>query len=144
MEEAKGVEIQKSMKVSSKHGKNDKYYPATASSLSKRPLSEIHADKDKKTQKAKKQVKSLMYVKSKIDTGINKSALGNTGGKTQSDGLLVKRRDELFGRLSSNALAKFLTQRFSQDTFIRKLKKENHKMVDDVGTDFNFTDTGYQ
>ena len=144
MEETKGYDIQKSLKaVANKSSKNDKYFSATASSLSKRPLAEIHADKDKKTSKVK-QAKSLMFVKSKIDTGINKSMLGNTGGKTQSDGLLVKRRDELYGRLSSNALAKFLSQNFTQQTFILKLKKENHKMVEDKGNDFNFTDSGYQ
>ena len=39
---------------------------------------------------------------------------------------MAKRKDELYGRLSTHLLAKFLNQKYPQYLFIQKLKEENH------------------
>eukprot|EP00356_Strombidium_inclinatum_P006016 CAMPEP_0170503674 /NCGR_PEP_ID=MMETSP0208-20121228/45548_1 /TAXON_ID=197538 /ORGANISM="Strombidium inclinatum, Strain S3" /LENGTH=95 /DNA_ID=CAMNT_0010783445 /DNA_START=9 /DNA_END=296 /DNA_ORIENTATION=- len=93
--------------------KNEIYYSATASSLSKRPLGEIYSSKQKKGRGEKSAAlkpstkKAFFNVSSRIDTGVKKSVT-TTQGQRQSDGLTSKRKDEMYGRLSSHALAKFL------------------------------------
>ena len=49
----------------------------------------------------------------------------------------------MFGRVSTELVAKFLTTKITQGQFIYKLKKENRQKWDDKGTDFNFVDEGY-
>ena len=78
--------------------KNGVYYSATASSLSKRPLSEIHSNRDKE-KRAMKKKKHFSNISSKVDCGNKKNAMSTQGH--QSDGLTAKRKDELYGRLSA-------------------------------------------
>ena len=54
--------------------KNGVYYSATASSLSKRPLSEIHSNKDKEKRSGVKK-KNFANILSKVDCGTKKSSL---------------------------------------------------------------------
>lgn len=53
-------------------------------------------------------------------------------------------RDEMFGRVSGELVAKFLTQKLTQNQFIKLIKKENGSKVENLGTDFNYVDVGYQ
>lgn len=55
--------------------------------------------------------KSFNNVVSKIDTGVKKAT--QSVGQHQSDGLTAKRKDEMFGRLSTHALAKFLARKYT-------------------------------
>jgi hypothetical protein len=63
-------------------------------------------------------------VTSKIDHGLKKKSTA-TQGSHVSDGLMAKRKDEMFGRLSSQTLANFLAQKYTQKGFIKKIKEEN-------------------
>lgn len=65
---------------------------------------------------------------SKIDHGLKKKSNANAGSHI-SDGLMAKRKDELFGRLSSHLLAKFLAQKYTQQVFIKKIKEENQVKI---------------
>jgi hypothetical protein len=58
--------------------KNGVYYSATASSLSKRPLSEIHSNREKEKKSMKKK-KHFANIVSKVDCGNKKSALQSQG-----------------------------------------------------------------
>ena len=124
--------------------KHNVFYSATASSLNKRPIGEIMEEEQKK-KGVKKQVmkphtkKTFTKVTSKLDTGVKKSKVA-TSSTHQSDALTFKMKEEMFGRLPSEHMAKFLTQRMTQGQFIRKVKGENKARLDDKGTDFNFTD----
>ena len=94
----------------------DAYYPATASSLNKRPMGEIAAQTEKKKGDKKSNMKphtkkTFTNVVSKIDTGVKKRIVAQT--THISDGLTAKRKEEMFGRISSEALAKFLTQKYT-------------------------------
>lgn len=50
-------------------------------------------------------------------------------GAHVSDGLTAKRKDELYGRLSTHLLAKFLNQKYPQQYFIKKLKEDNQVKI---------------
>jgi len=107
------------METKSKHS-NSMFYSNTASSLNKRPLGEIADEDDKKRGKKPKKAqikKNFMNVQSKLDTGVKKTVVA-TAGQHQSDGLTAKRKDELFGRLSGQDLAKFLSSKYNQTTFL--------------------------
>jgi hypothetical protein len=68
--------------------------------------------------------KSFGNVTSKLDTGI-KHKVNSSSGLRVSDGITAKRKDELYGRLSTTLLQKFLNGKYDQNTFITKLKIEN-------------------
>jgi hypothetical protein len=92
---------------------NGIYYSNTASSLSKLPLGEIYSEAKKTKKGGDKSAlsrpgtkKQYPYVNPKVNTGAKKSL--QTGGSNMSDGLAAKRKDELFGRVTSHTLAKFL------------------------------------
>lgn len=51
-------------------------------------------------------------VGSKVETGVSKANAAKQVGRQQSDGLTAKRKDELYGRLTPGALAKFLNQKY--------------------------------
>ena len=94
------------------------YYSTTASSLNKRPLGEIYQESSKKGPNGEKRAlqnpatkKTFKFVKSKIDHGFKKKK-NTVATVTVSDGLLAKRRDELYGRCSTHLLAKFLSQKY--------------------------------
>jgi len=95
------------------YSRSEIYYSNTASSLSKLPLGDIYSAKSKKGNGEKSSAlkpstkKTFSNISSKIDTGVKKSSTAVQGSR-QSDGLTSKRKDELFGRLSTHALAKFL------------------------------------
>ena len=57
--------------------------------------------------KEKSKFKDTTETVTKIDHGLKKKSNANAGSHI-SDGLMAKRKDELFGRLSSHLLAKFL------------------------------------
>lgn len=108
------------------------YYSTTASSLNKRPLSQIYQENTRKGPNGEKPAlqnpstkKTFRFVTSKIDHGFKKKQASNQAAHV-SDGLMAKRKDELYGRLSTHLLAKFLTQKQPQYQFIKKLKEENH------------------
>lgn len=65
--------------------------------------------------------KSFGAVTSKLDTGIKNKGSQATGARV-SDGVTAKRKDEMYGRLDPKLLAKFLSGKFDQNTFINKLK----------------------
>ena len=50
---------------------------------------------------------------SRIDTGVKKKSITATAGGHVSDGLTVKRRDELYGRVSIHSLSKFLKKNYT-------------------------------
>jgi len=132
-----------------KPDKNSMYYPTTASSLNKRPLAEIYQDGQKKGPNGERRAlqnpatkKVFKYITAKIDSGFKKKANASQGSHV-SDGLMAKRKDELFGRLSTHLLAKFLSRKYPQSLFIKKLKEENQVKMEDTGTDFNYVDDGY-
>ena len=68
--------------------------------------------------------KSFGAVTSKLDTGIKNKGAQASGARV-SDGVTAKRKDELYGRLEPNLLAKFLSGKFNQNTFVTKLKVLN-------------------
>lgn len=68
--------------------------------------------------------KSFGNVTSKLDTGIRHKVSSGQGMRV-SDGITAKRKDELYGRLSTTLLSKFLNGKYDQNTFIQKLKIEN-------------------
>lgn len=111
------------------------YYSITASSLNKRPLAEIYQESTKKGPNGEKRAlqnpatkKTFKFVTSKIDHGLKKKSTASQGSHI-SDGLVAKRKDELYGRLSTHLLAKFLAQKYTQFMFIKKLKEENHVKI---------------
>lgn len=125
---------------------NDMFYSATASSLNKRPMGQI-AEEDQRKKGAKQNQmkpstkKHFTNVVSKLDTGVKKRQVATN--IRQSNDLTAKKKDELFGRVSTEMIAKFLTQKVSQYEFIKKMKNENAYRIDDRGGDFNYTDAGY-
>lgn len=100
------------------------YYATTASSLNKRPLSQIYQENTRKGPNGEKPAlqnpstkKSFKFVTSRIDHGLKKKQASNQASHV-SDGLTAKRKDELYGRLSTHLLAKFLSQKYPQYLFI--------------------------
>lgn len=69
-------------------------------------------------------------ITSKLDTGL-KHKVSSSQGMRQSDGITAKRKDELYGRVSTTLLAKFLNGKYKQSTFIEKLKIENRQVLVD-------------
>ena len=61
----------------------------------------------------------------------------------QSDGLTAKRKDELYGRITAQQLAKFLAGKWSQKQFVARVKLENSARFEDVGSHFNYIDDGH-
>ena len=106
----------KSMGKTSSH---DVYYSVGASSLNKRPMGEIveEATKKKGLKKAGPKPntkKTFTNVVSRIDTGVKKSLIAAATSVRVSDGVTAKNKDELFGRVSTEQLAKFLMQQYNQ------------------------------
>ena len=65
--------------------------------------------------------KSFGTISSKIDTGISKNkaqADMNRLNTRQSNDLTAKRRDELFGRVTCQNVARFLTSKLTQHKFV--------------------------
>ena len=59
--------------------------------------------------------KTFTSIISKIDTGVKKSLIAASASSAArvSFGESAKKKDELFGRISSDALAKFLMQKYT-------------------------------
>ena len=81
-------------------------YSVTACSLNKRPIGEMMEESNKKkgVKKPKKAEPKVINTASRIDTGIKKSlaAKGATDIVRVSHGVTAKKKDELFGRVSSD------------------------------------------
>lgn len=75
----------------------------------------------KKTQ-MKPFIKQFTNIVSKIDTGVKKSK--QTVKARQSNDLTAKKKDELFGRVSGELVAKFLTSKITQNQFTKMVKKD--------------------
>jgi hypothetical protein len=84
--------------------------------------------------------KNFTNVQSKLDTGVKKTT--KTKASRQSNDLTVKKKVELYGRVGTELVAKFLTKKISQYEFIAKMKGDVNSRLDDRGTDFNYS--GYQ
>jgi len=67
--------------------------------------------------------KTFTNVVSKIDTGVKKSMIAAATSVRVSDGVTAKNKDELFGRVSTDQLAKFLMQQYNQAQFVYVVKK---------------------
>ena len=86
--------------------------------------------------------KGFTNVVSKLDTGVKKTK--TVVAVRQSDGATAKKKEEMYGRVGTEQLAKFLTGKFTQSQFVRKIKVENGARLDDKGSDFNFIDNSYE
>ena len=91
-------------------GPSDIHYSALASSLNKRPIGDIQDElKKKKRTKDGEQQKPAAKKKFK-----NINPRVEVGVQRQSFDLTAKKRDELFGRVSPELVAKFLTKKLTQ------------------------------
>ena len=87
-------------------------YSATASSLNKRPMGQIMEEAQRKKGTKHKTLnpatkKHYKNIVSKLDTGVKKTKVATQS--RQSNDLTVKKKDEMFGRVSTELVAKFLS-----------------------------------
>jgi len=110
------AEIEQPLKRRSTTTSTNVYYSNLTSSLNKRPMGIICEEETRKKNGVKKAVKpnfnkTYLNVPSKINTGVKKTQIVVTS--RQSNDLTAKKRDELYGRVSGELVAKFLTQKLS-------------------------------
>lgn len=101
--------------ISANGSSRDMYFSQCASTLSKRPMGEI-AEEEVKKRGAKKKLKpstkkAFTNVVSKINTGVKKTK--TAVNVRQSNDLTAKKKDELFGRVNTETIARFLTQKIT-------------------------------
>ena len=92
------------------------YFAVTTSTLSKRPMSLIMEEGQRKKGTKHKTLnpatkKIYTNIVSKLDTGVKKKKVANQA--RQSNDLTCKKKDELYGRVSGEMVARFLSQKLT-------------------------------